>query len=256
MKTLSRTLAALASTLFAFAATVSRPVQAQTPITFTFTGEITSVDDTHKWLQNTYVVGAPLSGTFTYFSGARPGIVFGYPETETHVYFVSDLHPAGFNLNANGRQVQSNPFSSSTVYVTNNGADPNYNAAGDTFVVQPSVKFPDFFTDPSTEPGFEDYYAYPFAQLRFYDPTGTALSSNALPLTAPDISLFSTRIGRIGFFDGNGEIEDSAQAFFRINTLQVVPAQAVPEPGAYALWVGGAMAGICLLRCRRRRGPI
>lgn len=240
-----------AATIFALAATVSRAVQAQTPITFMFTGEITSVDDTHNWLQNTYVVGAPISGTFSYFSGALPGIVFGYPETDTHFYVVSGLHPAGFGLNANARQVQSSPFGSSFVWVTNNGTDPNYNAAGDTFVVQPSVRFPDFFTDPSTEPGFEDYYAYPFAQLRFYDPTGTALSSTALPLTAPDISLFSTRVGRIGFFDGNGEFDDFSQAFFRINTLQ-----AVPEPGSIALLVGMSVTGAGLLMRRRNRGKV
>ena len=65
MKT-SKNLSALVLCLLALA-TGAPSVPAQNPVTFNFTGVITSVDDALGWFQNTYEVGATVTGSYTFF---------------------------------------------------------------------------------------------------------------------------------------------------------------------------------------------
>ena len=222
--------------------------KAQTPISFAFTGEIVNVTDQYHWLGDTYVVGSHITGTMTYFdSGYTPGVYSGYPETKDYNYGSRHIVHPDFSLTAGERQVnqQGNSF---RVTVTNNGPAPFDNEGGDTVAIQPSFyTLPGFFNDPANTPGFEDYYAFPFVGLKFYDPTGTALASADLPLTFPDLSAFSTSIGQIGISDGNGDFSEFARAQFRITSIT-----AVPEPGSLALLLGIGVSGVGLLMRRRR----
>ena len=75
-------------------ATVAPSVKAQNPITFHFTGVITSVDDSLGWFQNTYAVGAAVTGSYTFLTPAMRTLDSRRSRTTTHSTPIS-LTPTG-----------------------------------------------------------------------------------------------------------------------------------------------------------------
>src|SRR4051794_35903437 len=92
--------------------TLPRGAQAQTPVSYQFTGTVTGVEDTHNWLQNTYAVGAPITGTVTYFSSGVTNIIVGFPQTKQYAF---GAQKPQFSLDAGGQEVK---YKSGTFWVT------------------------------------------------------------------------------------------------------------------------------------------
>ena len=230
MKTSKNFLALILSLLALATATPS--VKAQNPITFNFTGVITSVDDSLGWFQNTYEVGAAVTGSYTFFdSNYLRAVDFSDPDhTSTYQYYFKPnflgvpLTNPDFRLKAGDREIRkdTSPFAWDFFWIpTWNDSAQSFPGAGDGYAVTSAIGFPafwrDFTGDPVADPdGF--LFPLPIANLRLYDPTSNALNSVALPLMPPNLAAFSERSGSIFISDGNGE-PDYATAKFRITSL-------------------------------------
>ncbi len=230
MKT-SKTLLTLFVCVLALA-TAAPSVKAQNPITFNFTGVITSVDDALGWFQNTYEVGATVTGSYTFFdSNYLRGVDFSDPDhSVTYQYYFKPnflgvpLTNPDFRLKAGDREIKKDtaPFAWDFFWIpTWNDSAQSYPGAGDGYAVTSAIGFPsfwrDFTGDPVADPdGF--LFPLPIANLRLHDPTSNTLNSVALPLMPPNLAAFSERSGSIFISDGNGE-PDYATAKFRITSL-------------------------------------
>ncbi len=235
----------ISTCLIAVLGAVALPANAQNAITFAFTGIITSVDDTQNFFQDTYALGAPISGSYTFSdSGFTSSILFGDPTVNIY----DNFNDRNLTINAGPRQVTSGT-NNLTITVANDTNDALL-GPGDTYRVQNLLGFPAFFTDPSGDPIFDPdgfFLTTVFSVINLYDPTATALASGNLPLTPPNLSGFSQRTGSLFITDGNGELPNAAQVNFSIITLQ--GAQAAPEPGSLVFLALGGM----LFLARRRR---
>jgi hypothetical protein len=217
--------------------------RAQRPVTFEFGGHVTAVEDPLNWFQDTYSVGAPVSGTYTFFDS-------GYARSSdpTDPGLVLYEFPAGLNPDlrvvAGGRTVRTGPTTIALPFqfiVADNYAGP-FDDPGDTYRVGSPVAFPDFFRnwagDPVADPD-GNFSPYTLATLSLQDPTGGALSSLDLPLTPPAASAFPVRVGRVIIGDGS-TFEDHAVVTFAIDSLT-----AVPEPAALAPLALASLAALC-----------
>lgn len=228
---------------------LTSPAKAQNAITFAFTGIVTSVDDTNNFFNDTYVLGAAISGSYTF---SDSGYTNGFFLADPNVHRYDNFQHNNLTINAGARQVQSgtSSFINSLAITVANDANGMAGSSGDTYRVQSLLELPSFFRDPSGDPSFDpdgNYLTYTVGFLDLYDPTGTALSSFNLPLTPPNLSLFSQRTGSLLIFDGNGEFPDAPRMNFSISTLQVAP-----EPTSLAFaWLGLVGLGIV-----RRRFPL
>jgi hypothetical protein len=208
------------------------PVQAQNSITFDFTGVITSVDDTLGWFQNTYEVGATVTGSYTFFdSNYLSARDFSDPDHSAiyEYYFKPNflgvpLTNPDFRLRAGDREIRkdTSPFGWDFFWIrTLNDSAQSFPGAGDGYGATSAIGFPpfwrDFSGDPVADPDFF-FFPLPIANLSFRDPTSNALSSVALPLMPPNLAAFPERSGSIIILDGNGEPE-YATATFRITSL-------------------------------------
>ena len=233
--------------------------KAQNPVTFNFTGEITSVDDSLGWFNHTYSIGQKITGSYTFFDSGYATVMSGDPN-ETFYRFAYGANSQNipitnpkFSVKAGGREIVRDTFPSAFYYgidTWNNDLN-TYPSVGDGYRVQSPIAFPSFFTDFSGDP-VEDpdgnFFPVSIAGFRLADPTGIALNSIGLPLTPPNISVFSQNRGFIVIADGNGEA-DYATALFRVTSLTA----AVPEPGSIAFLLGAGVTGVCIAMRRRRR---
>jgi len=89
--------------------------------------------------------------------------------------------------------------------------------------------------------GLGDYFSM---SMLLEDGTGSAFSSDALPLTSPDFSKFATRS-----FTLNGQYTDASGEFIQ---YEVQGNLVIPEPHTAAL-VGLGMLGCAVVRTRRKR---
>jgi hypothetical protein len=228
----SNPISALAAIATLALATGAPSVQAENPITFNFTGVITSVDDALGWFQDTYEVGATVTGSYTFFdSSYLTAVDFLDPDHSVfYQYYFKPNFPGvpltnpDFRLKAGDREIRkdSSPFAwDSFVIRTWNDSAQSFPGAGDGYGATSAIGFPSFWRDFSGDPILDpdDFFVpLPIANLRLHDPTGNALNSVALPLMPPDLAAFSERIGSITISDGNGEA-DYATAQFRITSF-------------------------------------
>ncbi len=120
------------------------------------------MDDVHNWFQNTYSVGMPLSGTYTFYTSGYQNLLYsGDPNTHGYHFVESPKTHPDFRIGANGKQVISDDANviPCVIDVTDNGG-PRY-GPGDTYNLQSSIQFPSFFHDPSGDPNFDpngDFY--------------------------------------------------------------------------------------------------
>jgi hypothetical protein len=215
------------------------PVRAD-PITFGYTGTVTSVNDPLGLFNGTYSVGQAITGTYTFTN--TPDFVFGSPTEEFHLWLGPSSgfppQPIGFNSRTGVYVLQYNPDFLSLPFQINVFDGSSFFGGGDAYTFAAEFTYPPFFNDPTP------LLVVPAFQLLLTDPTGTALSSVSLPLTPPNLAAFSGRDGFITLFDAD-TFETVAEVQFQLTALQ-----SVPEPASLAVF--GLVAGG--LFAARRRG--
>ena len=212
------------------ALTGANPVSAL-PITFGFTGSVVEVtpsgpispDEVAVVTSQGIVPGAVVSGSYTFESTAQsdtPGIYPGQPE-------VGQLRVGDF--------VTGLAAIAGTTFIV--GDDRGPTGTLDTYAFLGIS-----MTNPL--PGFD----FQIASLELRDPSGVGLSSEVLPLTPPDLALFT---GLPGFpdhfflhFNTPEQVFQAVDVAIRLDALFVVP-----EPATNSL-VGLGL--LLLAACRRR----
>ncbi|MBL9161626.1 MAG: PEP-CTERM sorting domain-containing protein [Planctomycetaceae bacterium] len=226
-----------------------------------FTGEVTEVVDDLNWFADSINVGTPIEGMYNFFDpGYEKQIYFNDSSEVGYRYFFA----TGGNSSIPVLPVKMNLAIGGYHYTTSGG--PVYYAirvlndstgfvVGDAYSVQSPLEFPIHFTDWTGDPVNDPdgvFYPYLGMGIDLVDPTGTALSSTDLPLSAPPLSKFASATGQIYIADGNGE-PSYAEARFRIKTLQL---QVVPEPSQCVLATIAFAAGVLGLKNSPRRRSI
>ncbi len=181
-------------------------------ITIEISGSVTDVVD--MGLGNNFHFGDPVSGTYT-FDSTTP---YSYtPQGDGYWHYTA---PAGVSLNINGFNFQTNPDS---VYFLITVV--NDNLGTDSYAIQSDVNL--------------SFNGDPVSTIAWYlhDSTGTALSSDALPLiTTSDLTKWDTNMLDI-------------QVFKSLIRAEITSAEVVPEP-ASAVLLG---LGAAFLASRRKR---
>jgi hypothetical protein len=137
-------------------------------ITIAISGQITSISDPYNHFGGQIRSGDTIVGTYTYDTK-----ISGLTSYEYH------SPPAGISLGVGGFNFQTNPANVDFALGIEND-----NLAGEDYyglISRNNLSLPD---------GAPVQYI----SWQLYDPTGTALSSNSFPLTAPDVSKWSDSI--------------------------------------------------------------
>jgi len=188
-----------------------------TPITFNFAGNVASVDSS---LGSTFSVGQTLSGSYTFESTTADSEVdpaFGlYGNALTTLSFTIGSYIGTLGVGASEFAVSNSP--------------PPPTGIGD---------FYDLTADPVSGPSVGSDPPKTFA-LRVRDDTASALSSDALPVTPPDLAIFTSTTWFLLFDSG-------AQVGGPLTSLTL----AIPEPSSLVLFIYG-LAGLALWARRRR----
>jgi hypothetical protein len=213
-------------------------------------GTMSSVSDENNWFNNSLHVGQPVTGSYNFFDT-------GYqrqddPESSFYRYHISPngfsfpVLPAKLHLDTGGHAYETAPsFFFYGIRVINNNTGP-FDPAGDGYLVQSPLPFPSHFNDLAGDPELDpDFNFFPILgmTLRLTDSTGTVYTDTDLPLTAPDLSRFTSATGTIFIADGNGE-PNYAEATFQITSLRLVP-----EPTTLAIAIAAGLR--CAARTRR-----
>jgi hypothetical protein len=185
-------------------------VQAQW-ITIAISGQVTEVADWYGHLENKVHIGDTITGTYTYDSVAS-----GSGRYEYHT------PPAGILLDIGGFNFRTDPSHVSfTLIMTNN------DLAGDDYYGLGSYN-----NLPLSNGALVDDIMWQLS-----DETGTALTSNTLPLTAPDLTKWG----------GNNFAIDSLRVSGFAISGTITSAQVIPEPVTLLLLLVGSL---CLRRSK------
>jgi hypothetical protein len=182
------------------------------PITFSFSGTLTTVSAP---LSGTFSPGQTISGTYT-FESTTPDIAPGDPNfggyfgANTNLSFVAGSYSGSFG---------GPGFNATSVGLSFGGVD----------IYQVNIPFTGANVGAATPVQFS---------LDIRDPDETALASDALLLTPPDLALFEIRAITLLFSEGSSVIAS-------VDSLQLVP-----EPSALLLLAVGIAAGARTLRRR------
>jgi hypothetical protein len=137
-------------------------------ITIAITGQITGVSDQYGHLENKIHTGDTITGTYSYnslISDSNPLTTIGDYE-----YFSS---PAGISLNCGGLNFRTNSDNVDFLIEVSN----NHTLQSDNYVIR----------SYNNQPLYNGTLVQ-YIEWQLNDSTGTAFSSDALPLTAPDLS--------------------------------------------------------------------
>ncbi len=191
--------------LFVLLCFYSVPAQAER-ITIAISGHVLGVDDPYGHLENKIIAGTTtISGTYTYDSAtldSNPS-----PNIGEYWHYAS---PAGISVNSGGFVFQTNP----------NNVEFEIGVNKDTFADYYGVQ--SYHNSPLSNGALVDYISW-----QLDDPTGTALSNDALPLTEPDLTKWDGNQFTIeGVNDNNG--------YFLIGA-EITGARVVPEPATILL---------------------
>jgi hypothetical protein len=212
---------------------LAAPLEAlATPITFTFTGTVASVAPA---LAGTFNTTQTLSGSYT-FESSSPDLD---PADPTRGVYQSPLVPNALSFTigsyAGGRTGPAMLGDQIRVFDNVSSQADVYNPAWRPALSGPNVGglSPDTFV------------------LQLPDLSQTAFSSDALPLTPPNLAAFGN--GAFwGLFFQNQDGTQFGLVEGRLTSLELAP---VPEP-ATVLLLGSSFAGVGLVRWRQRRGKL
>jgi hypothetical protein len=136
-------------------------------ITIAISGQVYDVIDPHNLFGGQIQIGGTISGTYTYNS-ATPDL---YPSDTTVGEYRYYSSPAGTSLNVGGFNFRTNPTNVDfRVVIQDTPPIDRY-----TVISYYNLLLPDGIQVEAID-------------WQLYDQTGTALSSDTLPLTAPDLS--------------------------------------------------------------------
>jgi len=167
MKNFSLVFVVLAVVLCVF----SVPVRAEL-ITIAISGQVTGVDDPSGHFGGQITVGNPITGTYTYDTA----ILDSNPDPMAGYYSYSTA-PAGIHLAIGNFEFKTDSTHVAfTIGVTNNNL-----LGGDVYWLDSSHNLP-----------LPNGTLVQYISWQLNDPAGTALSNDALPLTAPDLSKWSS----------------------------------------------------------------
>ena len=221
----------LATALLALAGIEAVPCRAES-VQVRFTGEVTDVTDTLGLFNNTFAVGSPVTGKYAY----TPSGMFELPgATPVSTIYVTAGGSRNLSVNLGGVALESFPSPFLRLRITND--DP---VIGDQYLVGGNTDYPSAFTlldDP--------LLTFPDLVLTLTDPTGSALPSLALPMSAPAAAAYATRIGTVTISNADTD-EVLAQAVFSVDNIT-----AIPEPATVTLFlIGFVMVGAMNRRAR------
>jgi hypothetical protein len=190
--------------LFCF---VCVPVRAEM-VTIAISGQITSVDDQYGHLENKIHVNDTFSGTYTYDST----MLDSNPSSTVGDYWYSS-NLCGVSLNIGGFNFKTDPTNVNFLVEVSN----NNTLQSDNYLLY------SYNNLPLSNGVLVDHILW-----QLDDSTGTALSSDALPLTAPDLSKWNSSYLYIDSSRG-GEFTISAT---------ITSAVLIPEPATLLLVLG------------------
>jgi len=147
------------------------------PLTFTFSGSITYVDDTAALTGIT--VGMPFTGSYSYTAG----VVDSNSDPTIGDYDYAAM-PAGIHVTVNGSTYETRPLMVEFLVEVSDRAPPPA-STGDAYLLRSYSNR----VVPGPTPVI-DHIAW-----QLDDDTGTAITGDALPLTAPDLTAFSQAAG-------------------------------------------------------------
>ncbi|MGA2071204.1 MAG: PEP-CTERM sorting domain-containing protein [Sedimentisphaerales bacterium] len=181
-------------------------------ITIAISGYVTSVSDENKHFGGQIAIGTPITGTYTYDSA----IPDSYPSDFSYGQYWNYTPPAGVSLNVGGLNFRTNPDNVEFAVTVNNN-----NLGEDSYSIWSTKNLS--LSDGTLVQSISWY---------LNDPTGTALSSDALPLTMPDLSKW-----------GYNSLNISTDRTFGISATIT---SATPEPATAFLF------GLGLILARKR----
>jgi hypothetical protein len=246
---------ALAVALLGLTVSVSRPAGAGT---YTFTGTVTSVSDPFGALRGgPAVVGAPVTGTFTYIYSSQ---IADYPypiNPYVSAYFYSRFRNPGLSLlslTIGGAPERESPYSLTNIDIGHD-VPPNTSVfpAGDLFRYVGEMNY----YDKDTLVNYSvfnntDYFPDPYADVVLNDPKATAFSSQALPSGPLPLSHFTHNNGSFFGIDANANTSE----FLWLVNFRIDAIQSVAEPGGFGLLLlGTGLVGLRLMWRGGTRSP-
>jgi hypothetical protein len=205
------------------------------PITFEFEAQVRFVIDNGNLLGGTIAAGDVFTGRFVFDSSTPDSngdpTVGDYPGVAP---------PSGISMTVGGHTFETDPNNLSNILEVVN------RPTGDSYLFRSRNNLP---LSPTVILGS--------ISLQLDDLTGAAFSSDALPLTPPDLSLFTQFFGLTVTGGIAGGTEGDPSFIFRseLLSLREIDTQVVPEPGTLLLFLTGGMAALGRAGCRRLRRP-
>ncbi len=203
--------------------------------TYNFTGTVTEVANPSGFLTSSAVVGAPVSGSFTYTDTPNRD---PFSLNANFTGYTHRATPANteLNLNIGGTAAHSAASSLSNMIVGDNNLT---DTAPPFFPVGDSFRYADALDDTSALFDFSeaDLSQYASGQIFLADSAGGVFSSQALPAGLP-LPSFDVRYGIVDIYDD--DFEATGRITFRIDSVQ-----SVPEPGTGFLVLAGLAAVAC-----------
>ncbi len=219
---------------------LAAPVSDAALFTYSFTGEVTAVSNPLGLFTSPAVLGAPVTGSFTYTDVSNQGS-FSFNANFTNYSHAETPAVTSLVLSIGGATVTSSEFSLSNMIIGNdNPADtfPPFFPIGDSFRYVDSLDSVSALFDFSQS----ELFHYATGMLFIADSTGGAFGSQALPSGLP-LASFDNRFGVVDITDDN--FGESGRLTFRIDSIQ-----AVPEPGMTMLL---SISAVALATRRPRR---
>jgi hypothetical protein len=224
-----RDLHAVCACLLAAAVLVLTPLKdAQAiPITFEFSGHITSILDSDNHLGGAVSEGDLFGGTLTY----DPATYDSDPDSSEAAYW-HDTAPYGISVLINGHSFRSDPNSTTFLAEVFEGSQAD------------KVSLTSF---SNLMPGLEGGLSLIVMEL--VDPTGQALSSTDLP-TSYNLGAWSQELSGLTLWAGDCCISEYTLRG-AIDNIENVQVDTIPEPGSILL-IGSGVLGMLTLRRRQK----
>ncbi len=194
------------------------------PVTFEFSGHITSVLDCDNVLAGAVSEGDLFAGTFTYDTAT--------PDSDPSPWVGAYWHettPYSISVELNGLSFESNPTVPSFLAEVRDVSDNDTVALSSLSNLMPAL-----------DQGLS------LILLKFVDPAGQALSSTDLP-TSYNLDDWSQEWGGLTLWAGDCISEYTLQGV--VNRIENVEINAIPEPGSLLL-IGSGLFGLISLRRR------